>query len=246
MALTRKHLTIVIQFMLANGCVKAVDFQIFLESLAIRDEQLDEQFIFKIVYETNKMLNNYNMMLRSSMDEVTTEKYFVLISKVDNEITRAASHHTPKQFEFFKLILQAIVHEPRGIITDSALKELAEKATLPTSKSRGTLPEYKTTFNEWCQKNWFLIVTEDDIDFITLGVRSMAELDVFIKQMFEKPEDLNCKSCNNLSIYSISCSSCDARYHKRCSKLSIDRETGTCKGCTVAGPSTSDRRKRGK
>jgi len=221
--------------MIAHGCVKASELRSLLEKLVDNDSiQLTDERVFQLIVEVNTKLSRFNMMIRGSMDEVTTEKYYVLISTVDNEISRAAIHHSPKQFEFFKLTLQAIVHEPRGIITYKTLKELAEKATIQTtSKTRSCQPEYKLLFNDWWKKSWFLIVSEDNEDYITLGVRSMAELDVFIKQnLVERPEDLDCSSCKNLSIYSVLCPSCQARFHKRCSKMSIDPETRNCRGCS--------------
>lgn len=200
-----------VQYMIVHGCVK--------------EEKLSEIYgdFSQLMQKANKELKRFSMMIRGSMDEITTDRYYVLISTVDNHITHAATQYNPKQYEFFKLILQAIVNNPRGIITDRDLKPLAEKATLT---------EHKSLFEEWCSRNWFTIVSEDRYDFITLGVRSIAELDVFIKnKLIEKADDLDCKGCGTMAIYSVSCPKCDSRFHKRCAKLSIDHETGSCKVC---------------
>lgn len=220
------------QFMLSRGCVPVDELLVFLQNIYTGVE-FDDEKVFRIVQMVNSNLKEFNLMIRSTMDEITTKKFYILISTVDNEITRASSLYSQKQLEFFKLILQAVVHEPRGIISHSDLKLLADRATLPTtSKSRGQLPEFKTVFNEWCLKNWFTVVTENEGEYITLGVRSVAELDVFIKQkLVEKAEDLNCKGCDSLSIYSSFCDSCDTRYHTRCAKMYIDRTTNKCRSC---------------
>lgn len=225
------------QFMIHHGCVGADELLVFLQNLIVPNgtesvTQLDEEKVFRIVQQVNKKLKKFDLMIRSAMDEYTTRKYYVLISTVDNEITRASSLYSPKQLEFFKLLLQAIVYESRGIISDSDMKVLATNSSLATiARSRGQLPEYRSLFNDWCNKNWFSLVSEDGQDYITLGVRAIAELDVFIKQkLVEKPDDLNCRGCNSMSIYSSYCRSCESRYHKRCAKMYIN-DDGKCRSC---------------
>lgn len=177
--------------MIANGCVTEDKFRAMLNGLS---DQLDDEKIFQIVQEINKRLKRFNMMLRATIDEITAEKYYVLISMVDNEITRSASHHTPKQFEYFKHLLQEIVHSERnlpnykfGFINEQELMNIAERATIPTtSKTRSTEPEYLSLLNEWCDKNWIQIVPSNGEKLITLGVRSTAELDVYIKEKLLK------------------------------------------------------------
>lgn len=228
MATRTKEVRYIVQYMMANGCVKESDLAERLAKFGQND--INES---QILHSANRALKPFNMMIRGILDEITTKRYYVYICTVDNDITQAAVQYTPKQYEFFKLILQSIVHEPRGITDDSTLKTLAERVAISTTgKTRGTIPEYKGLFNEWCQKNWFVIVSEGDCDYITLGVRSMAELDVFIKKkLIEKPDELDCKGCNTISIYSVLCPDCDARFHQRCSKMYIDRENGFCKVC---------------
>lgn len=224
--------------MIYHGCVGSDELLVFLQNIFNANNvnistQLDDEKVYRVIDQVNKKLKKFNLMIRSTMDEYNIKKYYILISKVDNEITRASSLYSPKQLEFFKLLLQSIVHEQNGIIPCSDLKSLAEKATMPTtSKSRGQLPEYRSTFQEWCRKKWFFTVTEDNLDYITLGVRSVAELDVFIKQkLIEGSDDLNCKGCNHLSIYSTHCKACNARFHKRCAKMYIDPDVEKCRLC---------------
>lgn len=200
------------------------------------ESDVDDDRVSQMINHANKNLKRFNLMIRGSMDEVTTKRYYVLISTVDNDITHAAVQYTPKQYEFFKHILQSIVHEPRGIISEFTIKTLAE---------RSSIPDYRNLFRNWCSKNWFVRVEENGEDFITLGVRSTAELDVFIKnKLIEKPDELDCKSCGTMAIYSKLCSNCGSRFHKKCSKLSIDIDTGSCKICLKGNssgprPSTS-------
>lgn len=220
--------------MLANGCVESKDFDEFLiQKMEFNPDRLSDEHIGKIIEKCNRFLTRYNMMIRTTMDDILKKKYHILISTVDNEITHAAHYHTPKQFEFFKLILTSIVANPRGIITLVDLENLGNICGLQTKgKTKRVIPEHRAIYNEWCMRNWFINVTEANTEYITLGVRSMAELDVFIKQdLVANPQDLDCKNCNHISIYSVLCRVCQARFHKRCAKMSIDPDTGKCKVC---------------
>lgn len=227
----QQKLNNLVQFMLANGCVTACEMDQFLAKIEV--ENGVEQWIPAI---NNNILNKFHMRIRQCMDEITTEKHFVLISTVDNNITRAAHDYTPKQYDFFKSMMNLIVENPVGVISMESLKELASQKSM-TAKG-----EYKTIFNDLCKKKWLTIVNGDNI---TLGVRSLAELDVLLKQT---PTDLNCNNCKILSIYSSLCATCGARFHKRCAKLCLDEDTRLCKSCInqerTPEVSTSDRKTR--
>lgn len=243
--------------MISNGCVIYDDFVKLLVQIGFLEDATNfrEDKLYALVNHVNKKLKKFNMMIRPTPDELDKNcpKYFVLISTVDNDITRAAHSHTPKQYEFFKLLLNEIVANPRGIIKRFSIDEFAIQATLSTKVSRTNrnLAEHEMVFSDWCFRKWFVIVREEGEEFITLGVRSLAELDVFIKQkLVERSEDLDCKNCKTMSIYSKICDKCEARFHMRCAKLKFkDPDATTCKSCSeeVAPeprPSTSTNRRR--
>lgn len=135
-------------------------------------EMLDEEKVFSVVQKTNNKLSPFNMMIRAGIDEITNEKYYVLISTVDNMLTRAASLYNSKEKELFRRSLQAMVNDPRSTIDFSDFTGIAIKAGVPVADRR-------RLFDEWRRKHWFTTVTEDTV---TLGVRSMTELDVYIKE----------------------------------------------------------------
>lgn len=171
------------------------------------------------------------MMIRTRADDNTNETYHILISTVDNEITRAATRYRRKQVEFFKYILQAIVQEPLGAITWPQVMKCAAKAMLPSAPKEYSTAKQECTalIQEWTAKKWFLQLKDT---CVTLGVRSMAELDVFIKEkLIAEPQDLDCKNCGSMAILSVLCSSCGVRFHKRCATISIDAQTGRCRHC---------------
>lgn len=180
-----KNLQSVIQFMISHGCVNHAQFnKVASKILSPSDDGATEEEISKLFHDTNKLLIPYNMMIRSATDNLTQpkENYYVLISTVDNDITHAATRYHPKQVEFFKHLLQSIVNEPASIIPYTGVRSCAEKAQLPssTTKYRSIKHECETLFREWTTKKWFKIIEENKKEFVALGVRSMAELDVFI------------------------------------------------------------------
>ena len=149
--------------MLANGCVKAEDFHDFLHGLREDNaSQLTEERIFEAVSNINKKLTRYNMMIRSSLDEKSLERFYVLISTVDNATTRQASHHTPKEFEYFRQVWQTLT---QGDASLRSIKKMGQDNKLTNSKQ---------LLEEWHSKRWIVI----DEDMVRLGPRSKAELDV--------------------------------------------------------------------
>lgn len=155
------------QFMLARGCVKSDEFFDFLNSL--RNDgasQLSDETIFASVSNMNQKLKKYNMMIRASTDDKTHEKYYSLISTIDNPITREACHYTPKEFEYFRLIWQVIRDSP---LERDRARELANSIKLQN---------YEELLIEWCEKQW--LVHEQQQDKYRIGPRSRAELDVLM------------------------------------------------------------------
>lgn len=154
-----------VQFMMAKGCVKSDEFERLLEELRPESSsQITEEKILTAIQHINKKITRFNMMLRSTVDEKTLDKYYVLISTVDNDITRAASHHNAKEFEYFRLLFSNL---REGEAEEEDMVRMSEHARLTNSEARALI-------SEWCQKHW--IASEDGL--LRLGPRSKAELDV--------------------------------------------------------------------
>lgn len=155
----------VVQFMMAKGCVRSDEFETLLGQLRPDStSQLTEEKIFLAMQHINKKITRFNMMLRATVDEKTLEKYYVLISTVDNDITRAASHHNPKEFEYFRLLFSSL---REGEAEENEVVRMSEQARLTNSEARALI-------TEWSKKHW--IVSENGT--LRLGPRSRAELDV--------------------------------------------------------------------
>lgn len=129
-----------------------------------RLQKLEEKAL-KSVAALNTKLQMFNMMIRSTYYEKTRQRYFSLISTVDNDIMRKASHYTPKEFEFFRQVLEEIQDGPCG------LEDLFEIG------KNFNLANYKELVEEWCVKHWLY----KDSCGIHLGPRGTAELDVLIR-----------------------------------------------------------------
>lgn len=154
-----------VQFMMAKGCVKSDEFEALLDQLRPdNSSQLSEEKILHAVQHINGKITKYNMMLRATVDEKTLEKYYVLISTVDNDITRTATHHNPKELEYFRLIYSNLRDGPAE---ESTIVRLADRAKLTQTEGRALI-------KQWVAKHW--IASEDRS--LRLGPRSKAELDV--------------------------------------------------------------------
>ena len=151
--------------MVANGCVSYDNLISFLQSLREeRASQMTEEKVYEAVINLNKRLERFNMMVRSTCDDKTHERFYSLISTVDNDITRRASHHTEKEFEFFRLVWQELQNHA------------ALKSDLCKLGPNLRLINQEQLIDTWCNKHWLV---EDD-DGVRLGPRAKAELDVLV------------------------------------------------------------------
>lgn len=220
----------VTQYIMSHGCVDAEQFTKQMREILGKSAppEFGPEQTFQLVQQINKRLDRFQMMIRQIMDENDTKKYYVLISKVDNNITQSAFHKNPKKHEFFKLLVVSIVRSSRGIVSkDDSVKDAARTALITP------LSVAKKMMEHWCERRWFSVIKEAGVDYYTLGVRSMSELDVWIKQkLLESPNELDCCSCNQMAIYCRHCPECNKRFHKRCSKMAIDPDSGKCHQCS--------------
>lgn len=213
------------QFMMHYCCVKEDELLVAVQNLIGGSEDLDLETLNSRINKINIKIKKYDLMIRRSMDEIDTNKYYVLISTVDNAITRAASNYNQKQLELFRQILITIVDEPQGTVSSVEIKRFATQLGLKNKEADHVL-------QEWIQSKWFVEVEEDVTGCITLGVRSTAELDVFIKsKLVDNPQNLLCHGCRHMSTYSSFCSSCDKRFHRRCFNIYADEQTKKCSTC---------------
>lgn len=137
--------------------------------------QITNEKLAEVVSAVNVKIRPFNMMIRSSVCEVTREAYYSLISTIDNAVTRMATFHTPKEYEYFRLLLKQMVEE--GKLPYSEAKKLSKGFLLGQRKPEDLI-------DEWMKKHWFITVQEDDEKFLVQGPRCSAELDVFIKNTF--------------------------------------------------------------
>lgn len=160
------RLTRAVQFMMSKGCVRSDEFIDFVKSLrGDRHSQLTDEKVLEAVSNLNAKLRKYNMMIRYTLDDKTHERFYSLISTVDNDITRKASHHTDKEFDYFKLLLDELQDGPKPLESLCTLSPL-----LPLGSQRELI-------KEWVSKYW---LAQDD-GLVRLGPRARAELDVIIE-----------------------------------------------------------------
>lgn len=153
-----------IQFMISRGCVLTDELSEFLVEL--KGSQISDEDFGRAIGKANQKLSKYNMRLVSSLDKKTLKSYHSLISTVDNEVSHKAIHHSPKEFEYFKLIWQELIRQPNNEDDMETIKRIA------TQKG---INNYSDLLEEWHRKHW--LVLEDDT--VRLGPRAV-ELEVLI------------------------------------------------------------------
>lgn len=154
------------QFLLAHGCVTSEELFDFL-SLLREDtrSQLTDENIARSIEVVNNKLKMFNMMIRSAYNSKTRKRHYALISTVDNAITRQASHHTEKEFEYFRLIWLELQEGPGDLNRFYSIGRDLK------------LTNYKDLIQEWTRKHWLLIEGGE----VFLGPRANLELDVLAK-----------------------------------------------------------------
>lgn len=156
------------QYLLSHGCVTSDELAEFLVTTRPSDRgrssqsQLTDGELNKAVNNLSDKLKMFDMMIRSAYDPNTRKRYYALISTVDNDITRKASHYTEKEFEYFRLVWEKIQTDP------------CKLDDLYTIGKNLKLTNYKNLINEWTEKHWLY----KDGDKVKLGIRSELELDV--------------------------------------------------------------------
>jgi hypothetical protein len=151
------------QYMISHGCVTSAEIFAFVSTLRRTDSsQLTEENLARSIEKVNGKIKKFNMMIRSAYDTKTRQRYYALISTVDNDITRKASHHSEKEFEYFRLIWQELQD---GSCELKDLHRIGKELKLTN---------YKDLIEEWSKKYWLHVDGEE----VTLGPRANLELDV--------------------------------------------------------------------
>lgn len=152
------------QYMLSHGCVTSPELMTFLSTLRrAESSEISEEDAARSIDNVNEKIKSFNMMIRSAYDDKTRKRCYALISTVDNDITRKASHHTEKELEYFRLIWQALQEEGQKVLKD--VYRIGRELKLTN---------YKDLIDEWSKKYWLHVEGE----IVNLGVRSNLELDV--------------------------------------------------------------------
>lgn len=160
----------------------------------------------------SKCLRFFRMDITKFLDEETDEPYFVFYNMVDNHLTRLAKIYSEDELEYFKLVISAIVLSPEGLVSKNSALNLRNDLTERNIAITATAAENLLT--RWT-KDKFL--NETSVHKIGLGVKSLVELAVYLREYF--PHNIvDCDLCKNVCVRGVDCSHLGVKLHRRCAQ----------------------------
>jgi len=167
------------------------------------ESQLNSQKMTDFITEVNHMIRPYNMQISRGPNESDGKVFYALINNSDNEITRLSHQWTTKEIVFFRKLLAAIINSPNHFITSTKALNIGREDNLSMTAAENLI-------NRWSQQKWIEEITDGSI---SIGVRSLLEMNVYIRDHFEVED---CFRCKVLCIRGSNCLNCNIKLHFHC------------------------------
>eukprot|EP00042_Codosiga_hollandica_P021304 m.73470 g.73470 ORF g.73470 m.73470 type:complete len:293 (+) comp50301_c0_seq19:60-938(+) len=212
-ALTDNH-RIVLQWVMsrqvvAHSALRALHARV-LATTHIADSSSLNQFVGVI----NDALSPLFMKIASVAREDTGERMWALINEADDEHAKLATSLKPQEIAYFRLLIDRIMSNPRGLISSTDAMNLPSEA----SATEDRIPLTKSACSDLCKsfaaKLWLLEPTKG---YYSLGPRAISELSLHLTNAF--PDQVrHCGICKSLAILGDVCGveTCPAKFHWRC------------------------------
>ncbi|XP_015784731.1 non-structural maintenance of chromosomes element 1 homolog [Tetranychus urticae] len=187
--------------------------------LASNDKELDS-----LIRKVNKQIKEFRFEIRKFIDEESGNVHFVFINLIDNHISRLSTLYTKAQLEYFKKVISAIVLSPCGYVDYNKALNLTSQLVDHNVKLR--VSEADEMLKHWNQEKY--LATKKDQFNICLGIRSLTELDVYLKDHF--PNNVtSCDMCKSICIQGTNCPHLGVKLHAHCA----DKYFKNFKNCTI-------------
>ncbi|XP_054167162.1 non-structural maintenance of chromosomes element 1 homolog isoform X2 [Oppia nitens] len=131
--------------------------------------------------------------------------YYALINTADSEVTRLATNWSQKDLLYFRKIVDAIVGSDNSSISSTKMLNIGRDDEL---KLVITAAERVT--NKWIREKW---LDEIDDGRVALGVRTLLEMNVYLRDHFGLQD---CFRCKILCVRGQNCVTCDTKLHNHC------------------------------
>jgi len=168
--------------------------------------EVSAEMMGQMVAKVNRQLRPYNIEISRGPNESDGTIHYALINTADNDITRMASIWTQKELIYYKKVVTAIVESDTTSITWTKLLNIGRN-----DEMKLTVSAAENLMNKWMDQKWFEELSDGNI---AIGVRSLLEMNVYIRDHFDVKDCLRCKI---LCVRGLDCMSCSSKLHYHCS-----------------------------
>lgn len=184
----------------------------------------NEKALDQLLKTINKRIKEFRFEIRKFTDEESGSVHLVFINLVDNHISRLSTLYNKAQLEYFKKVISAIVTSPCGYIDYNGALNLTSQLIDQNVKLR--VSEADEMLKVWTQEKY--LTTKKDQFNICLGIRSLTELDVYLREHF--PNNVtSCDLCKSMCIQGVNCPHLGLKLHTHCA----NKYFSNFKNCTI-------------
>ena len=183
----------------------------------------------QLVTKVNRNIRRFNLQISRGPTETDGTVYYALINTADNEITRLSNHWSQKELLYFRRLVSAIIESRNGTISSTKALNTGREDDL-----KFTMTSAESLINKWVEQKWLEEINDGSL---AIGVRTLLEMNVYIREYFEVQD---CFRCKTLCIRGSNCVSCDIKLHFHC----VDSQfipQNKCPNCGKQFTTTSER-----
>ncbi|XP_021926806.1 non-structural maintenance of chromosomes element 1 homolog isoform X2 [Zootermopsis nevadensis] len=175
----------------------------------------------------NRVIKRFNMEIQCAQDEITSEKCYLFISTVENNITGKYTKYSAVELEFFKKVLFEIVSSENGHVSSTVCLNL--NSSLPGNMTKSDI---EALIEKFCEDLWL----SQKNGKVYLSLLSIVELEPLLTTAYEDSVNICCL-CKHLVIQGYRCDKCFALLHLHCARLYTEgANRNTCPACSADQP----------
>jgi len=174
-------------------------------SQEVTESQLSNEMITQLVSKVNRSIRHLNLQISRGPNETDGTIYYAFINTADNEITRMANQWSQKEILYFRKLLTHIIESRNAFISSTKALNIGREDELKFS-----ITGAEGLINKWVEQKWLEEINEGNV---AIGVRTLLEMNVYIREHFEVQD---CYRCKALCIRGSNCMSCEIKLHFHC------------------------------
>ncbi|KAF6017193.1 NSMCE1 [Bugula neritina] len=196
------------------------------------DEPTNLEDLRNFLRDINAQIRFMDIEVRKGFDEDSGLACYVAINTVDNPFLQGTGKYTLKQMEYFKMLMKLIVLSDEGSITMVDALNAVDSLDFKLSKHEAAqlIEKDWVTSDKWLKgvTPFQLDRTQDeeyvaDNTMITLGTRSIVELERYIRDTFSEYVK-DCNICTRICIRGLVCRQCEHKVHAGCVKSYLSKQ----------------------